>query len=455
MRRPNIVYFICHDLGKHLGCYGPPIVNPHLDAFASEGIVFTNTFCSAPACSPSRACGMTGQYAHVNGQLGLTHMGWPLPDETKTIVDYLNDGGYETAHFGITHERPAGKNRYQIDGEMDSRRSEPAEHAVSEAIDYLKNRNDGSKPVYLNIGTGEVHASRWKPNLDGTYGGAVPLDNAYVPLSCAYLPAFREYFSHLQSALRYLDTQFGRLLAAMDELKLSEDTIVIFTTDHGPFHTRGKGTVYHAGTGISFLMRLPSSMRNGYRVDHLMQNIDFMPTLLEAAGVAAPDDINGRSFWPLLLDQEYAPNPHIFVERNFHGEKPDPRVTGGPEALIDLYDPIRAVRSEDFLYLRNYGYKDKYVRKYWLPWEVDKTPDYVEPFNGLMLVPPSIEPRSFEELYHTAQDPQELFNLADRPEFAKIKQELAIKLDGWMQATNDHVLRGEVPERRFKPAYEH
>ena len=80
-RPPNIIHFICHDLGKELGCYGKPIASPNLDRFANEGVTFTNAFCNSPACSPARGCIMTGRYAHCSGGVGLAHMGWPLPAE--------------------------------------------------------------------------------------------------------------------------------------------------------------------------------------------------------------------------------------------------------------------------------------------------------------------------------------------------------------------------------------
>ena len=101
--RPNILYVVCHDLGRTLGCYGKPVISPNLDRFASQGALFASAFCSSPACSPSRGCAMTGQYAHTNGLMGLVNQGWSLPESTRTIIDHLNDAGYTTAHVGLQH----------------------------------------------------------------------------------------------------------------------------------------------------------------------------------------------------------------------------------------------------------------------------------------------------------------------------------------------------------------
>ncbi|MCD8483831.1 MAG: sulfatase-like hydrolase/transferase [Verrucomicrobia bacterium] len=101
----NILYFVCHDLGRALGSYGAHIPTPHLDAFAAEGIRFSDAHCASPACSPSRACVMSGKYAHTTGALGLSHMGWPLHRDFPTTVDDFNAAGYTTMLSGINHER--------------------------------------------------------------------------------------------------------------------------------------------------------------------------------------------------------------------------------------------------------------------------------------------------------------------------------------------------------------
>ena len=102
-QRPNILYVICHDLGKQLGCYGLGLDSPNLDRFAAGGALFGSAFCNSPACSPSRGCAMSGQYAHTNGLMGLVNQGWSMPESTRTIVDELNDAGYQTAHFGLQY----------------------------------------------------------------------------------------------------------------------------------------------------------------------------------------------------------------------------------------------------------------------------------------------------------------------------------------------------------------
>jgi N-sulfoglucosamine sulfohydrolase len=106
MRRPNIVQITCHDLGRHLGCYGIETVHtPTLDRLAAEGVRFAHSFCTSPGCSPSRAAMATGRYPHANGVMGLAHahFGWELAPGERHIAGLLAEGGYHTVLFGLQH----------------------------------------------------------------------------------------------------------------------------------------------------------------------------------------------------------------------------------------------------------------------------------------------------------------------------------------------------------------
>ncbi|NRA40458.1 MAG: sulfatase-like hydrolase/transferase, partial [Planctomycetes bacterium] len=231
--KPNIIYFVCHDLGRHLGCYGLPFENPRLSEFAEKGVIFDRAFCTSPACSPSRMCAMTGQYAHVSNGMGLAHMGWPLGDDVPSIVEYLKAAGYETAHVGHEHEWHPHSGRYDFEGNNHWDDS-TCEHAITDAITFLKTKQS-DKPFYLNIGTQEVHACRFtRPEIvDECYDGRTPADDTILPLYAEDTDEAREFMGGFQSAIQYMDTQFGRLLDALKESTYADNTIVIFTTDHG------------------------------------------------------------------------------------------------------------------------------------------------------------------------------------------------------------------------------
>lgn len=442
MNPPNILYFVCHDLGRHIGCYGLPIPTPHIDRFASQAIRFTQAFCTSPACSPSRACAMTGRTAHSTGALGLSHMGWPLPLTHHTIIDDLNSAGYQTVLSGVNHERHPRSDRYRIDL-THTWADWHADRAVNHAITFLEQRNP-SRPFYLNIGVQEPHPSTWK-DAGLRFPGPTPPDQTVVPIGFPDTPALRARLGAFQAALQFMDFQFGRLLDALDRLHLRHNTLVIFTTDHGIAGPGAKGTLFSLGTEIALLIRTPDGTGAGSTCPHLIPNIDLRPTLCQAAGLTPPPEIQGRSFWPLLCGKPYTPNAHAFFERNFHGEHPgrhDP-------AHGDAFDPIRSVRTPQYHYLR--WWRPTLRSRHPFPWEADShQPDGPEfhhtwPDTGL--------PRPQEALFDTTRDPQEWINLAHRPEYQSIRSDLASRLNRWMIETDDFLLRGQVPAPPEPPGW--
>ncbi|HHH76593.1 MAG TPA: hypothetical protein ENL03_06180 [Phycisphaerae bacterium] len=442
--RPNIIYIICHDLGKHLGCYDAMVDSPNMDRLASEGVKFNKAFCNAPACSPARACAITGKYSHTNGEIGLSHMGWSLAQDQRTVVDCFNDGGYETVHFGLNHERHAGTNHYQIDEER-TWGDWNAANAVDKTIEYLENRpEDPDQPFYLNVGFFETHAP-WA----GKDHPKVALEDVYIPTYCADVPFLREKLADFQGSILYMDAQIGRLRDAIDRMGYRDNTILMFTTDHGIDNLRAKGTLYDSGVEVSLLMQLPVASHNGVAVDELIQHIDIAPTLLNAAGIDVPTDMQGKSFWPLLIGESYQPHTELFIERNFHGQRP---WLGDHWAkdYADVYDPIRAVRTKDFHYIRNFD-PGAWPRLP-LPHEIDEVTANCDGYKHSSW-PHLTGPRPEEELYHITHDPAELRNVATQTQYAAIKQDLADRLEAWMRQTDDHILTGNVPARPEEPGW--
>jgi arylsulfatase A-like enzyme len=163
-----------------------------------------------------------------------------------------------------------------------------------------------------------------------------------------------------------------------------------------------------------------------------------MPTWLQAAGIPVPDDVNGRSFWPVIAGEPYSPRTHIFTERNFHGH----HRSRYDDTFVDKYDPQRAVHTDRFHYVRN-------VRP-----DARPRPWYRCEITGMELVgqkgrreflPPEDRPRPPAELYDLRHDPWEQHNVAGRPEYADVERDLAARLDAWMRETDDPALRPGLP----------
>jgi len=412
----NIVYIIPHDLGQQLGCYGDESVeSPNLDELAENGVRFENYFCASTPCSPSRGCIMTGRYAHNNGLMGLANRrpdtihDWSLPEKEKTIVDYLNDAGYNTYHIGLQHERrDPFQNRYKYSDPYD-RRCE----VVAEKVVKLINSDDIKQPFYLNIGFSEVHLpferKEYRPdNPDKVYVPPYLSDNKYV----------REEFAKFHGSIKFMDKAVGKIINVLNESRFKDNTVVIFTTDHGIPFPRAKSTLYDPGIKTALIMRFPPGMVENGIYKELVNNIDLTPTLLEMIGIEIPRYIQGKSFYKLLTGKQYTKNEYIFTEKNFH----------------DVYDPIRCVRTEGYKYIRSF----ERIKNLPLPADIQRS------IASRQLIQGANDPRPEEELYNLKKDPNELTNLIDEPTYQDIRKELSNTLLKWMKDTEDPLLKGPI-----------
>jgi len=412
--RVNILQFICHDLGRELGCYGnASIRSPHIDALAAEGVRFAHHYGASTPCSPARGCQMTGRYAHCNELIGLVNHGWDTPARERTIVDYLNDAGYSTYHFGFQHER-----RDPADNRYTHEHNGPGgcHQAGAELIDFLASDAAKDGPWYANIGTGEVHL----PFDRDIYTFADPAEVDVPP----YLPDnadVRLELARFHGAVRFMDDWIGKIVEALAAAELTERTVVIFTTAHGAAFPRAKSTLYDAGIGTALIVRFPAKMGVAAGVcEQLISNIDVTPTLLEMIGREVPEAVEGRSFWPLLTGGDDAGRTEIFSEKNFH----------------DCYDPTRCVRTQRYKYIRSF--EPERVPRFTMPADIRRS------IASNTLRPDAGDPRPAEELYDLHADPDENVNLAADPAHKAVRDELADKLETWMRDTGDF-LPGPMP----------
>lgn len=444
MARPNILYLVAHDLGKHLGCYGARLRSPHLDAFGRGGLILDRMVCNSPACSPSRSCAMTGKYAHCNGGIGLSHMGWPLPQTEATITEYLAEAGYETIHSGLAHERLPETNHYNVELEQDWSDWQ-APQAIGKALAYLETR-DRSRPFYLNIGTQEVHPSYWH-RFEHYERELIREEDVWLPPEFPDSPAARRELRKFEACIHAFDLQCQRLIDGLQRLGHWQDTLVVITTDHGINGPRAKGTCSMRGMEITGLIHYAGMAQPGRRCTHLLQNIDFAPTFCEAAGRDIPSSIQGRSFWPLITGGNYTPHQELFLERNFHGH----HRRGGQPGIEDVYDPIRSILTERFHYLHNFRPGARPQKH--LAWH-GELPAETSPDGGMRAAfPDRPEPRPEEELYDLAHDPLQTVNLAARSDYRHVLANLRSRVDRWMAQTDDFAPSGTHPPRPLEPGW--
>jgi len=429
-QRPNIVMFHCHDLGQFLHCYGVKTVQtPHLDKFAAQGVRFARSFCTQPGCSPSRASLFTGRYPHNNGVMGLTHanFAWDLRPEEKHLAQFLKEAGYATVAVGVIHETRSGAKRCGYDQHINKAKAAEGTTAV---IEQLKQLAAGKQPFYLYAGFIEPHRLPYpkgpgQPAGDhGFPGPHLKPDSSLgvdVPGYLRDTPGTREELAGLQGAVRHVDEQFGRWMQAIQELGLEKNTLVIATTDHGIAMPRAKCSVYEAGLQVALLLR--HAGRNGWHGgvvrNEMVSNIDVLPSILELVGIPVPANVQGRSFAPLLDGRACTPNAVIFGELTYHG----------------YYDPQRSIRTETHKLIANFSTAPAFQdpSQQWRP-----KSDTVVPEDPAVAFHPHLE------LYDLTKDPWEQVDLAKKPEFAAIRNELARRLHQHMVETDDPLLRGAV-----------
>ncbi|MGV9172325.1 MAG: sulfatase [Promethearchaeia archaeon] len=427
IKKPNIILFITHDQGQFAGIYDsektPNSLNtPNIDRLGEEGIRFTNNFCTAPQCSPSRGAMQTSKYPHQNGLMGLVNRGWTLPASNKTIPMFLRENGYSTHLMGFQHEahevETLGYDTYSKRG------PEPqysCQMLIDDYIHFLKEHKDDEKPFFLCIGTPEVH--RPYP----VFGEGVDPDTVKMP---SYLPdheLVREDLAEFYGSIHSVDKVIGKLSRAVKKLGLEDDTLFIYTTDHGEAFPRAKCTLYDPGIKILLLMKWPKSplFSGGKVYDSLISNIDLLPTLLDMIGADRPKDLEGKSYLPLLKGETQDIREEIYTEKTYH----------------EIYHPIRSVRTKRYKYVKNF---EKLKTLFHMPKDIykDGSGKVMRNYYVKSSCPP-------EEFYDLKKDPHEKKNSINHPEYQEKIKELKQKLQKWMEKTDDPLLRGKVrPQER-------
>jgi len=413
--RPNILLIIVHDLGTHLNCYGHKTVrSPNLDALAAEGVRFENHFATATFCSPSRGAIITGKWPHSNGLMGLVNMGWNLPKHSTTLAQMLGEQGYETFLFGLQHEvKDVAQLGFQHVPPVTSKHHDDVAPVVAQFLQ--QRRQHGEQPFYARVGFIEVHRLG---DAYEQYAAEAPDPAALeVPPYLKDTPGAREDLANYHGCIKHMDAAVGTILEALDKSGMKDNTIVVFTTDHGPDFPRAKGTLYDAGINTTLIIRWPDGVPGGQTREELISNIDLTPTLLEAAGVRVPNDMQGRPFLSLLRGETWEPNHAVFAEKN---------------TVAD--DRKRCVHTARWKYIRNFD-PGPLLRL---------TTGMRASTTGRDMGAEHLSPRPETELYDLDNDPNEQQSLSGDPAYAEVERDLASRLEAWMTNTDDPILRGPI-----------
>ncbi|HEX7863046.1 MAG TPA: sulfatase [Verrucomicrobiae bacterium] len=422
--RPNIWFCIADDWSyPHAGVFWDKVVRtPNIDRLARQGMVFTNAFCAAPSCTPSRAAILTGRYPHELEQGGNL---WSfLPTKFKVVPDVLEDAGYAVGHtrkgWGPGNFRAGGRER------------NPAGPNFRSFGEFLE--KSGGKPIWFWFGSQDPH----RPYVRGS-GAKAGLEAAKVDVPKVWpdTPEIRNDILDYYFEVERFDREIGELLADLEKAGKLKNTIVIVTADNGMPFPRAKANLYDLGARVPLVVWGPGVKRG--TSDAFVNLADLGPTFLEFAGVKPVSEMSARSIASLVRGEKQEKREMVFLERERHAN-----VRKG-----DLSYPSRAVRTKEFLYIRNlrperwpagdpemhhsvgpYGDCDNSPTKAFI---VEKR----EAAGVENLFQLGFGKRPAEELYDLEDDTAQMKNVATDAKYAEVKDALRRALNEWMKRTND------------------
>lgn len=434
-QRPlNVLSIIVHDLGRRLNCYGASDVrSPNLDALAASGVRFANNFCGAPQCLPSRAGIWTGHYPHDTGLVCFPDTCELRPD-VEHIAAILARQGWETHIFGMQHvvhkviEEPYNpERRRRLGFQVDHGRAGPAAREADNVVAWLEQIPADRPPFYTHVGFYEPH--RDFPHADTE---TRPLDEIIVPPSLPDLPGTREDLAEMEASICSMDRAVGRILAALDRSGRADETVVIFTADHGIPFPRAKASLYDPGIETALLMRVPGGP-SGRVVEGISAHVDLVPTLLDLLGMEIPGHMQGLSRRDQLMGTTDQGREEIFAGKTRH----------------TWWDPMRCIRTDGWKLIVNFDYQygPEWAADFWRG-QMFRDVAAQKLYHTMHSAQPMFE------LYDLAEDPSEQTNLAEQEAHAAVRDDLARRLRTWMEETRDPLLDPTFHSRHFNERME-
>jgi arylsulfatase A-like enzyme len=422
--RPNILWIIVDDMSANLSCYGETLIEtPHLDQLAKEGILFKHAYVTAPVCSTNRSAFITGMYQTSIGahhhRSGRGKLKIYLPEGVQPIPKLFQEAGYYTA---ITSWPSGGRDRL---GKTDY--NFEWDKSIYDGPDWSK-RKEG-QPFFAQIQLpggkhrgGKVSQFRsFSERIKNQFGNTT--DPAKVKLPPYYPddPVLREDWAAYLDTVRLTDHFVGEAVKRLKEEGDYENTIILFMTDHGISHARGKQFLYDEGLHVPFIVAGPG-IKTGQIRDDLVEHIDIAALSLAAAGIELPAKMQAQD----ILADDYQPREAVYSAR---------------DRCDETVEHMRAVRTTKYKYIRNFLYQRPHLQ----PNRYKDNKDIIKAIRAqyeagkLNEVQASmfVAPRPKEELYDLEKDPHEINNLAADPEHKETLGKLRQMLDTWMAETGD------------------
>jgi len=413
--RPNILWITVEDMSPVLGCYGDQFaVSPNIDRLAKESVRYTRAFASAPVCSPSRSCLITGCYP-TSLSTQQMRSGFAIPKSMRGFPELLRARGYYTSNNVKTD--------YNTGNYADIIRHSWSE---SSATAHWRKRPDKKQPFFSIFNLMTSHQSRsmvwpyerFKKDVQSRLSVNEIHDPTKVPLPPYYpdTPLIRRELARFYDCVTAMDKEVGVILKQLEDDDLADNTIVFFYSDHGNGMPRHKRALLDSGMHVPLLIRFPKKWHHlapgkpGTTTARLVSFVDYAPTMLSLTGIPIPEAMQGA---PFLGSKVAAPRRYVYGHR---------------DRVDEVRDLARSVRDHRYLYIRNYmphlGYNQPTA---WPDSGEIRHEFYRLAKRETMTVPQwhfAGPTRPVEELYDCEADPLNLNNLAKSGKHREILKRL-------------------------------
>lgn len=429
-KKPNILILMTDNhFSDHVGAYGDKVIKtPNIDKVAKEGVLFNNAFCASPSCSPARASMLTGQDVWRLEEAANLWGGFP---QVPVYSQLMADNGY---HVGIE-----GKGWGPGNAEPNGWETNPGGERY-DSFEEFYNEIDKGKPWMYWYSSRDPHRPFRK---DGWKTANIDLSAIKVP---SYLPdteEVRKDIADYYNEIQMFDNEVASYIALIGEMGQLENTIIVICSDNGWQMPRGLANLYDAGTKIPLIISWPNHYKGNRTIDDFVSLNDFAPTFLELAGITIPKEMTAKSLVPILTSEKsglidkkrdffvMGRERHAFVRQNGLGY------------------PGRAIRTKDYLYIKNYeadrwpagdpplyGDVDAHMLQYPAPSKFylleHQNESAIKPFFDL-----AFAKRPTIELYDLKKDPDQIRNVAGTSQYAEAEKQLAKKMTDYLIATKD------------------
>lgn len=438
-KRPNIILIVADDHGRgDLGCYGNPVIRtPNLDKLAAEGVRFTNAFCTTASCSASRSVILSGLHNHYNGQYGHQHAYHHFAsfDTVRSLPVLLSQGGYRTARIGKYHVAPDPVYRFDTVLQGNDRNAVQMADNCRELL-----AQPDSRPFFLYFCTSDPHRGGGKAtdlphqpdrfgNREQGYPGVTEVRydprEVVVPDFLPDTPECRAELAQYCQAVSRIDQGIGRLVEHLKNAGQYDSTVLIYISDNGIAFPGAKTTVYEPGINLPCIVRTPWQRNRGIACDAMINWVDLTPTILDLAGATPADyEFHGRSFTSVLERERVEGWDTTYASHTFHE--------------ITMYYPMRVVRERRFKLIWNlaHGLDSPFASDLWDSATWQATIQSGSKLYGKRTVDAYLHRPRFE-LYDLQNDPHEVHNLADDPQYRDCLDAMKAKLKVFQKQTKD------------------